>query len=602
MQKNDRSQAYTTGRRAFLGGSLAAGAAVLAGAVPATAVTGGSGDSGRFELLCQPYLLDPLGDRIQVIWHTETAGAVHRVVHGAAVRTMSEEQVLTAALGSRSRGPGWRATTASTMRLSRMREDHDSRITGRPAPPGIVDRPVFRHLATVTGLGPGRTPYRVVSIDEQGGRAVTPVHSLGRAPSPDKGVRLLLTSDHQLKTMAPANLELVAATLGVELDGILMAGDLVNTPDRASEWFDDASGLAYFAGMTGRARKEIAGRLYRGAPLVQHAPLYPVIGNHEVMGRYSATASLNTQFNEPQPRWAVRRRVPPGQLDDRSWNVRTYEELFPAPASASGGPRWWARRIGDVFVAGLFVTQIWRTPNPGVRGKYSEAPEDFAEPDRWGYGQFPFEPVHRDSRQYRWLDRELRSPAARSAKVRVVMFHHPAHGLGDNSAPPFCDPVQTVDRDPVTGAVTGVRYHYPLGEDQILRDLEPLVDRHRVHLVLNGHSHIWNRFRSARGTHWLETSNVGNTYGAYDTTSGRARNLPESPDYVKQGDPGGLRPVTPTIAPLRTADGSPLPFVSSNTVTVFSMLDSAAGVVRSYRYDTADPAGDTILFDEFPLI
>jgi hypothetical protein len=31
------------------------------------------------------------------------------------------------------------------------------------------------------------------------------------------------------------------------------------------------------------------------------------------------------------------------------------------------------------------------------------------------------------------------------------------------------------------------------------------------------------------------------------------------------------------------------------------VLDSAAGVVRSYRYDTSDPTAEVVLFDEFPL-
>jgi len=122
-----------------------------------------------------------------------------------------------------------------------------------------------------------------------------------------------------------------------------------------------------------------------------------------------------------------------------------------------------------------------------------------------------------------------------------------------------------------------------------------------VHLVHNGHSHLWNRFRNDRGVNWLESSNVGNSYGAYDTTSGAVRNLPDDPDHVRQGDPGGLAPVVPTIAPLTDSAGRPLPYVASNDITVFSVLDSAAGVVRSYRFDTREPDSPVVLFDELPL-
>ncbi len=67
-----------------------------------------------------------------------------------------------------------------------------------------------------------------------------------------------------------------------------------------------------------------------------------------------------------------------------------------------------------------------------------------------------------------------------------------------------------------------------------------------------------------------------------------------------QGDPGGLEPIMPTVAPLTDGEGTPLPFLSSNEITAFTLLDSAAGVVRSYRYDTA-AGGDVVLFDEFVL-
>jgi hypothetical protein len=539
-------------------------------------------------LLCEPYLLDPGPDGVHVVWHTESPGTAHAVLVGPAVAAMEETRAAAAGTGAAGEGAGWRRVPAGTVPLSRMAEDADSAVPGRTYPT-VTRRPVHRHLAAVTGLAPGRTPYRVVSVDGTGRASVSAAYTLAPAVPTGTPVRLLLTSDHQLKPLVPVNLALVAETAGVALDGVLMAGDLVNVADRASDWFDDASGRAFFATLGGRAAHTVAGRVWRGAPILPHTPLFPAPGNHEVMGPASAGASLGGRFDAARP---------------GRWDLTTYEELFPLPASADGGPRWWARTIGDVHVIALFVARMWRRDGTGET--FREAPADAADPGRWGHGQFLYAPVGPGSAQYRWLDRELASPACRRARLRVVMFHHAPHGLGRHVMPAFTDPVPTVARDPATGAVTAVTYAYPRAADQLLTGLGPLLSAAGVHLVLTGHSHLWNRFRTADGTHWLETSNVGNSYGAYDRASGRSRPLPPGAatgaDHVPQGDPGGLDPVVPTVAPLTGRGGAALPYVADNDVTAFSILDSGDAVVRSYRFDVRDPAAAVVLFDEFTLV
>jgi hypothetical protein len=190
------------------------------------------------------------------------------------------------------------------------------------------------------------------------------------------------------------------------------------------------------------------------------------------------------------------------------------------------------------------------------------------------------------------------------------MLHHPVHSIGWPAAPAFADPVPLIDHDPASGAVTRVRYGYPAGADHLLHDVEPLLNRHRVQLVLNGHAHLWSRIRNAAGVHFLETSNVGNTFGAYPVGGPARRTLPGPGDgwhegYAEQGDAGGLRPVTPSVAPQPGPDGAPLPYLASDTTTAFSLLDPHAGAVRPYRFDTADPgdveAARVVLFDEFTL-
>ncbi|GIF70883.1 metallophosphoesterase family protein [Asanoa siamensis] len=461
----------------------------------------------------EPYLLDPSPDGVHVLWHTDEPAT------GAVLL------------------PGGRRVEATSSTLVTLHDDQGVRAT------------VHRHWAYVDGLGAGRTPYRVVSFFADGRVAESPDYSLAPAVAPGAPVRLLLSSDHQMWPMTPANLAKVAETVGVELDGVLFAGDMVGVPDRAADWFAHPTGRGFFASLTGRADTVIAGRHYRGAPLLQHAPLFPAIGNHEVMGRRARHRTPQDLFDDPAP---------------DAWDTASYEALFPVPAGPDG-PRWWSRTVGDVFVVALFVTRAWR-----------DAVTTYREPaDRVGDpmgGQFLFERIDAGSPQHEWLAGELASPAAREARFRVVLFHHASHGLGAHVLPAYTDPVATADG-----------YAYP--DDIVLRDLAPLFGAAGVDLVVNGHSHLWNRFRDDNGVNWLESSNVGNSYGA----------------YPHRGDPGGLEPIVPTRAPLTGPAGEPLPYVADNDVTVFSVLDSAAAVVRSYRFDTREPDGPVVLFDELPL-
>jgi len=429
-------------------------------------------------LVTEPYLLDPRPGGIRVAWFTEGGEGPHQAEVGG------------------------RRLAATTTVVRALRDDSG------------VRRTLDRHVVDVTGLGAGRTPYRVRS-----GSLTSDSYTLRGAP--DGPVRLLLTSDHQLQPLVAANAEAVAATVGPEsLDGILFAGDLVNVPDRASDWFDRPR--AFFRVLSGRAASAVGGRVYRGAPLLPYAPLLPAVGNHEVMGRRPGRTTLDDLFTDPAP---------------DAWDTDAYDALF-------AQPRWWSRRIGDVFVVSLFATRAWLP-----------AAETYTASD----GQFVFEPVGAGSRQHRWLARELWSPAARAARFRVAMFHHSPHGLGSHVEPPFTDPVRV-----------GSRWEYPRERDQLLGDVEPLLAAAGVELVLTGHNHVWNRFRSDAGVHWLETSNVGWSYGT-----------------PLDRDPGGL---PPAARPLTSTD-----------VTAFTLLDSAGGVVRSYAFDTRTPDRPAAVFDEFEL-
>ncbi|HEY9876267.1 MAG TPA: metallophosphoesterase, partial [Candidatus Obscuribacterales bacterium] len=288
-------------------------------------------------------------------------------------------------------------------------------------------------------------------------------------------------------------------------------------------------------------------------------------------------------------------------LKDNSFNTDTYEEIFSLPQSTPGGKKYYAVTFGDIRLVVLYVTNFWGKPNldASIRGRYAEAEQDLNNPEKWGYGQHIFEPIARGSEQYNWLEEELNSQEFKQAKYKVVMLHHPPHTLGGNIVPAYTDPMQIIERH-ADGSIKAVRYEYPKQDDYIIRDVEPLLESAGVQLVLFGHSHLWNRFISPSGMHFLETSNVGNSFGA--DVGDRKRPVPigYKEEYVETGDPNGLEPVLPTIAPLIDEDGKPLPYVASNDITVFSILDTGTGTVSSYRFDTAE-ASEVVKFDEFKL-
>ncbi len=548
-------------------------------------------------LLTDPFLQLPTPTSVRVVWFTEFEGGEHRVEYGDGFTQQA---------------------IATTTKLSRVREDQRSRV-GQQTEPGQVyqqptPRDIWRHEAEVTGLTPGqRIPYRVVSLRANGlfTRAIASrAFTLAPLPPPNTPLKILLTSDHQSMPMTATNLQKVVETVG-QVDAVFLAGDTVNIPDRASEWFDDNRGGAFFPCLQGRASYSLerngTARVYTGGEIIQHAPLYVAIGNHEIMGRYGRLDSLNGEFEDAIPREVALRLYGPNGLNNTSFSTDTYEEIFTLPQSPEGGETYYATTIGDVRLVSLYATNLWRVPSlePSAKGRFREPEAKLNSHKDWGYGQIIFEPIRKGSPQYNWLKQELSSPEFRQARYKIVMLHHPTHTLGDNVVPPYTDPIRVVERS-AEGSPAVIRYDYPKSEDYLLKDVMPLLEAAQVQLVLYGHSHVWNRFRTPAGLHLLETSNVGNTYGAY--WGNNPRKLPDlNPqfynleNYVTLGDPGGLEPILPTLAPVTGDDGQPLPFVSSNDITAFTIFDTGTGTISSYRFDTRTPDAPVVKFDEFQL-
>lgn len=541
-----------------------------------------SATNSSHKLLTDPFLQTPDQTTVHVVWFTEFPGDKHWVEWGPDLQNKAE---------------------ATSRQMSRIR--HDIKDTQ-----GIVigneHNTVWRHEAVISELKEHtKQPYHVVST-VAGNRIESDIFSLMLSPPAGKSAKILLTSDHQLKPMVAANMQKAFETVG-GFDAVFFAGDLVEIPDAYEDWF--SSPKSFFACLQGHANTILGDTKYTGAPIVQNAPIFPAIGNHDVMGRYSLDDSLAHQFKSPFPRDVVRQFHPAASKADiknLSFNTDTYEEMFSLPLNPAGNNTYYAVTVGDVRLVTLYATRIWRTglASKDLQGKYQEAAESLSDPQKWGHGDFIFESLEKGSPQYEWLVKELESDEFQKAKIKVVMLHNPLHTLGENAVPPYANPIQTIHHDP-DGNVDSVTYEYPIANDILIRDIEPLLEKHRVDLVFVGHSHIWNRFSSPGGMAFLETSNVGNSYGAYTNLNGIKREamvpVPGHPDYVELGDPNGLEPIMPTIAPIEDQHGNLLPYISSNTISVFSVLDTATRSVDSYYFDTEHPEKGVVKFDTFVL-
>ncbi|MBS0017623.1 MAG: fibronectin type III domain-containing protein [Arthrospira sp. SH-MAG29] len=552
-------------------------------------------------LLSDPFLQLPTENSVRVVWFTEFSGSEHQVNYGS---NLQQNAIVT------------------TSQLTRTREDQNSwvgvqtqnnRIYTQPIP-----RPIWRHEATITDLTPGqRVLYQVHSNTDNGIKISSQVFSLASLPQSGTALKILLTSDHQLKPMTAANLQKVAET--VDIDAIFMAGDLVNIPDRASEWFDDNRGGAFFPCLQGRAHYQLEKNgvttTYKGSALIQNVPLFPAIGNHEIMGAFSETDSLNNQFNNTYPQWAAQQlyqqnaatinpnndpQIEQQWLRDHSFNSDTYNQIFTLP---NPHQNYYAITFGDIRLVVLSATNVWRVErlDSHARGRYRERDADFERPENWGYGQHLFEPISAGSQQYIWLQQELNSPEFQQAKYKIVMLHHPPHTLGDNIVPAYTEPVQIKDIDN-NGNIIMIRYEYPKSSDYLIRDVMPLLEAAGVQLVYYGHSHLWNRFLGPTGINFLESSNVGNSYGAAWGNNRRFVPPAFTEVYTPLGDPNGLQPIIPNLSPVSDRDGAPQPYIASNDITVFSILDTGTATVSSYLFNTEQPNSQVIKFDEFSLL
>lgn len=621
------------------------------------------------EIITAPMLTGPGEGEVFVVWYSTVAGEAHRVMFGANLDQTAE------------------ATSAV---MSRLFEDSSSQVLGRSVAGSVEEgdvvslQTIYRHEARVTGLTANeRVPYYALSTIA-GEEFTSEVYSLQPMPSADHPVKILVTSDQQNRAMSPANFQKVIETVG-NLDAVFFAGDLVDNPNRASEWFyrDNESRPAFFPALQGKFHELFPEHPYSGGEILQHAPLFGAIGNHESPGRFDTAKSIGEQDGDPRPRWFAQwqwsqlssEEQEATGLSEReyvrnnSFDHVTYYEMWNLPENSVEGEDpegFYATRFGNIALVSMNVSRVWRPWDGGLpdkedqRGKFSEPNETINDLDTWGFADMFFADYSEGSTQRTWLGQQLASEMVTSAPFQVVLTHQSMHGYGDNVVPVMANPEATITftdgREPLVttfpaeesvwegivaaaeaGVIEDVRYQYRR-EDDLWLGVEDELLAANVDLVVSGHSHVWSRTfveneNATQRLNYLETSNVGNTFGVCQRgcINGPAeRNAPrlffvetgtdadrddefwdlwDPADYALIGDPHGRPDVVPSdvangVDFMRDIEFAPAsPFMSSENFTVFTIIDSGEGTVRSYAYDTNAflATGPATMVDCFPL-
>ncbi|MFR0357402.1 metallophosphoesterase family protein [Streptomyces sediminimaris] len=158
--------------------------------------------------------------------------------------------------------------------------------------------------------------------------------------------------------------------------------------------------------------------------------------------------------------------------------VTTGDNVYP-----DGSPRLFASRLDEPYRP--LRRPTWITlGNHDVQNGHGQAElRHLGLPDLPYAKQLPGAQIlfldadHVDAAQTRWLERRL---SAAGPPVRVVVFHQPAWSCSRHGSTPAVD----------------ARW-------------VPVLERHRVTLVLNGHDHNYQRFTSAHGVTYIVTGGGG---------------------------------------------------------------------------------------------
>jgi acid phosphatase type 7 len=186
--------------------------------------------------------------------------------------------------------------------------------------------------------------------------------------------------------------------------------------------------------------------------------------------------------------------------------------LFPSPGNHDYSPTENNYRIEDPLVA---YFSIFSVPTKGESGgvpsgskafySYNYANIHFVSLDSYGREGADRSMFSRESEQMKWLERDLK---ANKQKWTIVYWHHPPYTMGSHNSDTEID-LQTIREGVV-----------------------PILEKYKVDMVLNGHSHNYERSQMIKGHYGMEPTYNQKKHGV-STSTGRYDNSKDSCPYIK---------------------------------------------------------------------
>jgi acid phosphatase type 7 len=257
--------------------------------------------------------------------------------------------------------------------------------------------------------------------------------------------------------------------------------------------------------------------------------------------------------------------------------------LFPSPGNHDYSPTENNYKIEDPLVA---YFSIFSVPTKGEAGgvpsgskafySYNYANIHFISLDSYGREGADRSMFSKESEQMKWLEKDLK---ANKQKWTIVYWHHPPYTMGSHNSDTEID-LKTIREGVV-----------------------PILEKYKVDMVLNGHSHNYERSQMIKGHLGMEATYNQKTHGL-STSTGRYDNSKDSCPYIKDSKVTDNEGIIYVVNGVGAGNGGTQPSYPHDAM-IYSNNSNAGSLsleIEGNRLDAKFIAEDGSIKDQFTIL